>query len=363
MSCADSSVTEGETLPVSTSEPASSELICDRGVASNPMEGPRIADDVTCLIGRTPMVRSCRIAKDEGCVGNVLLKLESMQPGNSVKDRIAQSMIEEAEARGRIRPGYTTLVEPTSGNTGIGMAMIAAAKGYSCILVMPETMSMERRILLKAFGGELILTPAGSGVRGAIAKAEEIVGELGDQGFCLQQFCNPDNPKIHREKTGPEIWWQTEGSVGAFVAGVGTGGTVSGCGEYLKSMNPSTRVVAVEPAESAVLSGEPPGAHKIMGIGAGLIPPNFNADTVDEIVKVDSARAIAMARRLALEEGLFVGISSGAAMCAAVEIAKRPEYKDQNVVAILPSYGERYLSTVLFKDLQQEAMEQLPVVV
>lgn len=313
---------------------------------------PVIVDNLTELIGNTPLLRPNSFAKLAGLKADLLLKLEYYNPLGSVKDRIANSMVADAEKTGVLKPG-AVIIEPTSGNTGVGLAFVAAARGYRIILTMPDTMSLERRALLKALGAELVLTPGADGMKGAIRKAEELSVRIPDS-VILQQFNNPANPAIHRETTAEEIWRDTEGKVDIFVAGVGTGGTVTGVGEVLKARKPGVRIVAVEPNDSAVLSGGNPAPHQIQGIGAGFVPKVFKFEAVDEIYKVKNDEAIDTARVLARVEGLLVGISSGAAAFAAAQIARRPENAGKTVVALLPDTGERYLSTVLFKDLTDE---------
>ncbi len=312
----------------------------------------RIAQDITALVGHTPLVQLNRIPQAAGCVAQIVVKLEGMNPSASVKDRIGINMINRAEKEGLIQPSQTILVEPTSGNTGIALAMVAAARGYQLILTMPDSMSQERQRMLRAYGAKLELTPGITGMRGCIQRAQEIVDQL-PNAYMLQQFRNPANPQIHRQTTAEEIWADTEGQVDILVAGVGTGGTLTGIAEVLKHRKPQFQAIAVEPASSPVLSGGQPGSHKIQGLGAGFIPPVLNPEIIDEVISVTDEEAITYGRRLAREEGLLSGISTGAVLFAALEIGQRRENKGKLIVMIQPSFGERYLSTPLFHNQEQ----------
>ena len=321
-----------------------------------------IYDNITEVIGRTPLVRLQRLPRQFGCVADIVLKLEGMNPASSVKDRIAVSMIAEAEQAGLIQPGVSTIVEATSGNTGIGLAMVCAAKGYRLVLTMPENMSRERQQMVRAYGADVALTSAEADMAGAIAHANELLASI-PNAFSPQQFSNPANPKIHYETTGPEIWRDTQGKVAALVVGVGTGGTLTGAGRYLKQQNPQLQIVAVEPASSAVLSQQPAGPHDIQGIGAGFIPDVLRVDLIDEIITVTDEQAYDLGRQLAHQEGVISGISTGAAVYAALKIGQRPDYHDQLIVAIQASAGERYLSTPMWRDAgvdSPEAYEGVP---
>ena len=316
----------------------------------------KIASEVADLVGGTPLVRLNRVVGD--CHATILGKLESANPGNSVKDRIGKAMIEAAEASGDLVPGKSTIVEPTSGNTGIALSLIAAAKGYPCVIVMPDTMSPERRATMRAFGAKIVLTEGAKGMRGAVETANEIAGKI-DGAFMPQQFKNPANPEVHFHSTGPEIWEDTDGGADALVAGVGTGGTITGVARYIKPKKPSFKAIAVEPSDSPILSGGAPGPHKIQGIGAGFIPDVLETDSLDGVVTVSNEDAVKMAQRLAREEGILCGISAGANVAAAIEYGSRPECKGQTIVTIICDFGERYIQTVLFDDLRYDGSDSI----
>ena len=309
-----------------------------------------IADDITYLVGQTPLVKLNRLPNEFNCRAEIIAKLESFNPTASVKDRIAGAMVKSAEKEGTIKPGHTVLVEPTSGNTGIALAMVAAAKGYRLILTMPDTMSTERRSMLRAFGAELQLTPGQEGIQGAIQLAKELVASV-PNAYLLQQFDNLSNPEIHEKTTAEEIWEDCEGKLDALIAGVGTGGTITGCARFLKQKNPKIKVFAVEPSSSPVLSGGNPGSHAIQGIGAGFIPNVLDMNQIDEVIRINDNEAMDIGRRLAKEEGLLSGVSSGAAVAAALKVGNQPEFANKRLVVILPSFGERYLSTTMFTSI------------
>ncbi len=309
-----------------------------------------IANDITYLVGQTPLVKLNRLPNEFNCRAEIIAKLESFNPTASVKDRIAGAMVKSAEKEGTIKPGHTVLVEPTSGNTGIALAMVAAAKGYRLILTMPDTMSTERRAMLRAFGAELQLTPGQEGIQGAIQLAKELVASV-PNAYLLQQFDNLSNPEIHEKTTAEEIWEDCEGKLDAFIAGVGTGGTITGCARFLKQKNPKIKVFAVEPSSSPVLSGGNPGSHAIQGIGAGFIPNVLDMNQIDEVIRINDNEAMDIGRRLAKEEGLLSGVSSGAAVAAALKVGNQPEFANKRLIVILPSFGERYLSTTMFTSI------------